>query len=99
MKKLIEKINLINSMIEQVDNAERIPTTYAGGTYPYYVSIEPIVIKNQFVTIISRMKDNSFIDGKERFNMNKKSIFGDQHCQKHLNYTLNIIIKAFKQSI
>lgn len=96
MKKLIEKIELINSLIPVVNSADTIPVTYAGGTYPYYVVIEPIVINKQFVTIKAGIKNNSFIDGKERYNMNKISVFGDAHCRKHLNYTLNTILKAFK---
>lgn len=96
MKKLLTKIEQINAMIEAVNQSEEIPVTYAGGTWPYYVMIEPIQVKNQFVTIRSAIKLNSFIDGKERYNMNKVSAFGDQNCAKHLNYTLNIILKSFK---
>jgi hypothetical protein len=96
MKKLLTKIEQINAMIEAVNNAEEIPVTYAGGTWPYYVMIEPITINGKFVTIRSAIKLNSFIDGKERYNLNKVSTFGDQNCAKHLNYTLNIILKSFK---
>ena len=96
MKKLLTKIEQINAMIEAVNNAEEIPVTYAGGTWPYYVVIEPITINGKFVTIRSAISQNSFIDGKERYNMNKVSTFGDQNCAKHLNYTLNTILKAFK---
>ncbi len=97
MKKLIQKIELINSMIPAVEIADEIPVTYAGGTWPYYVLIEPIEVKNQFVTIRSAVSQNSFIEGKERYNMNKSSFFGDENCAKHLNYTLNIILKSFKK--
>ena len=98
MKALLKKIDLINSMIDQVNNADEIPVTYAGGTFPYYVQIKPIEVKNQFVTI--RPLDvcmYSYFETKERYNMNKKSICGDEYCAKHLNYTLNIILKAFKK--
>ena len=98
MKALLKKIDLINSMIDQVNNADEIPVTYAGGTFPYYVQIKPIEVKNQFVTI--RPLDvcmYSYFETKERYNMNKKSICGDEYCAKHLNYTLNIILKAFKR--
>jgi hypothetical protein len=97
MKKLLKKIDLINSMLDQVNNAEEMPITYAGGTWPYYVLIQPIEVKNQFVTIRSTTDKYSFIDGKERYNMNKDSIMGDQYCAEHLNYTLNTILKAFKK--
>ena len=98
MKSLLKKIDLINSMIDQVNNADDMPVTYAGTTWPYYVLIEPIEVKNQFVTIRSAIDNNSFIEGKERYNINKTSVMGDQYCAEHLNYTLNIILKAFKKA-
>ena len=98
MKALLKKIEEINSMLEAVNDASDIPTTYAGGTWPYYVLIEPIEVKNQFVTIRSAIDRHSFIEGKERYNMNKTSVMGDQYCAEHLKYTLNIILKAFKKA-
>jgi hypothetical protein len=106
MKALLKKIELINSMLEAVNDSADIPVTYAGGTWPYYVQIKPIEVKNQFVTI--RPSDDAsssycsrytYFETKERYNMNKKSICGDENCAKHLNYTLNIILKAFKKVI
>ena len=103
MKTLLKKIDLINSMLDAVNDSADIPVTYAGGTWPYYVQIKPIEVKNQFVTI--RPSDDmyfpirySYFETKERYNMNKKSICGDEYCAKHLNYTLNIILKAFKKA-
>lgn len=101
MKALLKKIELINSMLEAVNDSADIPVTYAGGTWPYYVQIKPIEVKNQFVTI--RPSDDAFLshnyfETKERYNMNKKSLCGDEYCAKHLNYTLNIILKAFKKA-
>lgn len=102
MKALLKKIEEINSMLAAVNDAEDIPVTYAGGTWPYYVQIEPIEVKNQFVTIRPSLMPDfpirySYFETKERYNMNKKSIGGDEYCAKHLNYTLNIILKAFKK--
>jgi len=102
MKALLKKIELINSMLEAVNDSADIPVTYAGGTWPHYVQIKPIEVKNQFVTI--RPSDDAFLrhnyfETKERYNMNKKSLCGDEYCAKHLNYTLNIILKAFKKAI
>jgi archaellum component FlaG (FlaF/FlaG flagellin family) len=94
-KAILERINLINSMIDAVNDADDIPYTYGGGTYPYYVIIKPITIHNQFVTIVG--DKNSFVDGKERYNVNKVTTFGDDNCRGHLNYTLSIILKAFKK--
>lgn len=99
MKSLLKKIELINSMIDSVNDADETPVTYDGGTWPYYVLIQPIEVKNQFVTIRSVIERYSFIDGKERYNMNKKSVMGDQNCAEHLNHKLNIILKAFKKVI
>ena len=100
-KAILSKIELINSLIDRVNDADDIPYTYGGGTYPYEVIIKPIQVNNQFVTIINAGKPrsfgNHFIDGKERFNVNKVTPFGDDHCQGHLKYTLSIILKAFKQ--
>jgi hypothetical protein len=99
MKTILNKIDLINSMIKQVNDLENIPFTYAGGTFPHYVVIKPIKVKNQFVTIESDINNYSFIDKKERYNLNKVSLLGDEYCKKHLNYTLNIILKSFKKSL
>jgi hypothetical protein len=97
--RILRKIEQINSMLEEVKNADETPITYAGGTWPYYVDILPIEINNQFVTIRSAIKNHSFIDGKERYNVNKTSMFGDENCAKHLEYTLGIILKSFKKVI
>lgn len=99
MKAILNKIELINSMIEEVNQSENIPFTYGEGTFPHYVVIKPIKVKNQFVTIESNINNYSFIDKKERYNLNKVSVFGDEYCKKHLNYTLNIILKSFKKSL
>jgi hypothetical protein len=95
----LKKINEINDLINVINELGDIPTTYAGGTFPHYVSIKPITIKNQFVTIESDINVYSYIDNKERYNTNKSSICGDEFCEKHLNYTLNIILKAFKKTL
>jgi hypothetical protein len=103
MKALLKKIEEINSMLPAVNDAGDIPLTYAGGTWPYYVQIKPIEVKNQFVTI--RPSDDAsssycsrytYFKTKERYNMNKKDVC-DDYGSKHLNYTLNIILKAFKK--
>ena len=92
------KVDAINSMIDEINQADAVPYTYAGGTYPYAVYIKPIVIKNQFVTIETE-KLGTYIDGKERYNVNKVSVYGDEYCKKHLMYSVNIIHKTFKSTI
>lgn len=93
-----KKIQSINAMIEDINLSETVPYTYAGGTYPMIVYIKPIVIKNQFVTIQTD-EHGTYIDNKERYNVNKSSTFGDEFCKKHLEYTLNIILKTFKKTL
>ena len=99
MKATLKKIDLINSLIESVNECEYYPTTYNGGTFPHYVVIKPIKVNKQFVTIESNIDRYSFIDKKERYNINKVSIMGDEFCNKHLNHTLNIILKSFNKSL
>lgn len=99
MKAILNKINEINALISEVNELNEYPTTYDGGTFPYYVVIKPIKVSNQFVTIESATDGYSFIDKKERYNMNKTSVCGDEYCRKHLMYTLNVILRAFKKTI
>lgn len=99
MKAVLNKINEINALISKVNELNEYPTTYDGGTFPYYVVIKPIKVSNQFVTIESDTDSYSYIDKKERYNMNKTSVCGDEYCRKHLMYTLNVILRAFKKAI
>ena len=102
-KAILSKIELINSLIDRVNDAGDIPYTYNGGTWPHEVLIKPIQVSNQFVTIINAgtksLNGSTFINGKERFNVNKVTTFGDDNCREHLNYTLSIILKAFKKTL
>ena len=99
MKAILNKINEINSLIGEVSQLNEYPTTYNGGTFPYHVVIKPIKVSNQFVTIESDTDSYSYIDKKERYNMNKTSVCGDEYCRKHLMYTLNVILRTFKKAI
>jgi hypothetical protein len=96
-KSTLAKIELIKGLIAQVKQADKLAVTYAGGTYPHYVAIESITVNNQFVTITGAQ--GSYIDGTERYNVNKVSFIGDDFCGKHLNYTLNVIKKALLNAI
>jgi hypothetical protein len=51
-KSTLEKIEKINSLIVIVDELNLIPYTYNGGTFPHYVLIKPIKIKNHHRTAI-----------------------------------------------
>jgi hypothetical protein len=102
-KSISDRIALINSMIDAVNDADAIPYTYCGGTYPHEVLIKPITIHNQFVTITNAgskiICGATFIDGKERYNVNKVTTWNDANCRGHLKYTLSIILKSFKQAL
>lgn len=93
------KIDLINSLIPQVYDADVYPKTFAGGTWEHLVIIKSIKIKNQFVTIDWDDYQYNYAKGKERFNVNKPSDYFSEYCAKHLNETLNIILKSFKKII
>jgi len=96
-KTILAKIEEVNSLLTVVNSSDGLAVTYDGGTFPFVVSIKPIEIKNQFVYIIN--DGGTYTDGKERYNLNKKSLFGDDYDIQHLNYTLSVILKAFKQLI
>jgi hypothetical protein len=95
-KSILDRINLINSLIPKIEESENFAYTYAGGTYPYQVRIKPITVKNQFVTIENN--GGTFIRTKERFNINNKEHF--EECGLYeLKNSLSIILKAFKAVI
>jgi hypothetical protein len=94
--RILENINLVNSMIKEVNEMDIQPFTYAGGTWPYLVLIKPIKVKNQFVTIEN--DGGTFIDKKERYNINKASDFNDNFCLGHLDFTVKLILKTFKKA-
>jgi hypothetical protein len=68
-------------------------TTYDGGTYPYIVDVQSIFVSpsGQFVTIDGGGSPNSYIS-RERFNVN------DSERSKDLNYTLSVILRAYKSA-
>jgi len=88
------KIAVINEMLPKVAESENIPITYNGGTFPHYVNVEKIVVKNQFVTIYGGDSMYDYI-GKQRFNVNSLDEF-DSNGRSDLNHTLNVIIRAFR---
>jgi hypothetical protein len=93
-KRILDKINLINEMLPSVNGCSNYAYTYNGGTYPHQISIKPITVKNQFVTITNN--GGTFIDNKERFNVNKTDSL-DEFGSVYLNVTLKAILKAFVQ--
>ena len=92
---ITRKIALINELLPKVIECENIPITYNGGTFPRFVTVEKIVIKNQFVTIYGDGSQYDFIGIKRRYNVNNLDEFNSSG-RSHLNHTLNVIIRAFK---
>jgi hypothetical protein len=90
------KIAVINEMLPMVAESEEIPYTYDGGTFPHYVNVEKIVVKNQFVTIYGGSSQYDYI-GQQRYNVSKVDMF-DEMGRADLMHTLNVIIKAFKSA-
>ena len=90
-KAIMNRIIAINEMLPSVLNADEIPTSYAGGTWPFIIDIQvPIVVSNQFVYI----KEEKVMDSygfEKRYNVNNEGQF-DQ-----LKYDLSIIKRAFNQ--
>ena len=93
---ITRKIAVINEMLPKVAESEEIPYTYDGGTFPSYVNIDKIVVKNQFVTIYGGDSMYDYI-GQQRFNVNSLDEF-DSNGRSDLMHTLNVIIKAFKSA-
>ena len=90
------KIAVIKELLPKVAESENIPITYDGGTFPSYVNIDKIVVKNQFVTIYGGDSMYDYI-GQQRYNVSKVDMF-DEMGRADLMYTLNVIIKAFKSA-
>ena len=90
-KAIKNRILAINEMIPEVLNADEIPTSYEGGTWPSYIDIQkPIEIKNQFVYIKSAKNRNSMTFEK-RYNVN------DFWQLDELKFKLTTIKRAFNK--
>ena len=90
-KAIINRIVAINEMLPSVLNADEIPTSYAGGTWPFIIDIQvPIVVSNQFV-YIKEEKGMDCYGFEKRYNVNNEGQL-DQ-----LKYDLSIIKRAFNQ--
>jgi hypothetical protein len=104
MKKLPKSIEIriaeINAMIPKVNELENYAWTYAGGTWPYMVDINPIEIKG--LKVIIKAKDqkagrSNYIT-KDTFNAKKTGYF-DENGLIHLKESLSVILKSFKQAL
>ena len=92
-KAIMNKVLAINEMLPAVLNADEVPMTYAGGTFPYYIDIKvPIVVSNQFV-YIKEEKGNYSYGFEKRYNVNNEGQLDE------LKYDLSIIKRAFNKVI
>lgn len=84
----------INEMLPTVLKSDEIPSTYAGGTFPYYVQLAaPIVVQNQFVYIKEDKVGGYSYSFEKRYNVN------DEWSLDQLKYDLRIIKIAFNAVI
>tara|TARA_R110002051_G_C8719697_1_gene496510 strand:+ start:304 stop:618 length:315 start_codon:yes stop_codon:yes gene_type:complete len=99
-KSLVKKINEVNELcllIKEAYDKDLIdtPTTYDGGTWPYYVDVKGVKIKNQFV-YIDEVKSRHSYNFEKRYNSNKEEGFGSL---EELNWHLNLIRKTYKKEL
>jgi hypothetical protein len=81
-------------MLDAVNQADEIPCTYDGGTWPYYVQLTgPIQVKNQFV-YIQEEKGQFNYGFEKRYNTNKLDGIGSL---EELSHHLAIILRSFKK--
>lgn len=76
------------------------PTTYDGGTWPYWIDIEDIRIggnKNQYVYILEANKSKYSYGFEKRYNVNK--VDNDIYGLPALKHHLSVICKAYKKEI
>ena len=100
MKKLPKSIETriaeINAMIPQIDNLENHVYTYAGGTWPYLINIEPIQI-NGLKVIIKAMDEK--VNYKSNYITREAYKVSDVDSLENLKYDLSIILRAFKKAL
>ena len=90
----MNRIMAINELLPTVLKSDEIPSTYAGGTFPYYVQLEaPIVVQNQFVYIKERKSSIHSYGFEKRYNVN------DEWSLEQLKYDLRIIKIAFNSVV
>ena len=92
-KQLIKRVEDINALLEKVNQAEEIPYTYGGSTWPYYVQLDkPIKYNERFVWIYETENQHKY-GFEKRYNANNPEQL------QELKYHLTLIKRAFKQVI
>ena len=99
-KSIVKKINEVNELCKQISEAFNdglidTPTTYDGGTFPYYIDVKEVKIKNQFI-YIDEVKSQHSYNFEKRYNSNKEEGIGSV---EELNWHLNLIRKTYKKEL
>jgi len=95
-KQIENRISEINAMIPQVDNLENYVYTYAGGTWPYLINIDPIEI-NGLKVVIKSMDEK--VNYKTNYITREAYKASDPDSLDCLKYDLSVILKAFKKAL
>ena len=89
-KQLKKRIDFINALLEKVNQAEEIPFTYGGGTWPYYVQLDkPIKYNDRFIWIYET-------ENQYKYGFNKRYNANNPEQLQELKYHLTLIRRAFK---
>lgn len=96
-KSIVNKVNLINEMLLDFKALDlETPVTYDGGTFPYYVDLNSVSIKNQFV-YIDENKSQYGYGFEKRYNTNREFGIGSlEELNHHLNLIKRTLAKAIK---
>jgi hypothetical protein len=98
-KSIGNRITEINSLLDQVALLDEYAYTYNGGTWPYYVDIEPIQVDGLKVTIKANdlRGSHNYIDVQE-YDVTNDDYFND-YGLRGLKYDLSVILKALKKAL
>jgi hypothetical protein len=95
-KQIETRIAEINAMLPKISNLENYVYTYAGGSWPYLINIEPIEI-NGLKVIIKAMDEK--VNYKSNYITREAYKVSDEDSLENLKYDLSIILKAFKKAL
>jgi hypothetical protein len=93
-KQIENRILEINAMLPQIDNLDQFVYTYAGGTWPYIINIDPIQINGFKITI--KAKNQKYGHNY----INEETYKADnEYNLENLKYDLSVILRAFKKAL
>lgn len=100
-KAIVTRIKEINSLLPKIDKLDYVVTSYAGGTWPYYIVLtKPIEIKGKYVYIHSK-QGSGYMSFQKRYNTNVRDYEpkADWTGLTALKYDLGLILKAYKSEL